>query len=137
KGKIFISVNDKDKRSIIHIAKRLAELNFKLIATKGTAQILKKNGIDIETVSKISEGRPNILDLIKNGEIALMINTPSGKGSKKDQLLLRRSAINYNIPYITTISGAAAAVNGIEFLIKRELKVKSLQEYHSFLQTPV
>ena len=82
-------------------------------------------------VLKIGEGRPNIADLIKNGEIDLIINTPSGKKSHTDQLSLRSLAVMYNIPYITTISGASAAVNGIEFLQKGEIEVKALQDYHS------
>jgi carbamoyl-phosphate synthase large subunit len=116
KGRVFISVRNKDKRSIIFIAKKLADLGFSLVATTGTAKVLVKNGLEVTSVLKIGEGRPNIADMIKNGEIDLTINTPSGRKSHADQLNLRSLAVMYNVPYITTISGASAAVNGIEFL---------------------
>jgi carbamoyl-phosphate synthase large subunit len=130
KGKVFISVRNKDRRSIIFIAKKLADLGFALIATTGTSKVLASNGLEVKSVLKIGEGRPNIADLIKNGEIDLIINTPSGKKSHTDQLSLRSLAVMYNVPYITTISGASAAVNGIEFLQKGEIEVKALQDYH-------
>ncbi|NOQ86210.1 MAG: carbamoyl-phosphate synthase large subunit, partial [Deltaproteobacteria bacterium] len=112
KGRVFISVRNKDRRSIIFIAKKLADLGFALIATTGTSKVLASNGLEVKSVLKIGEGRPNIADLIKNGEIDLIINTPSGKKSHSDQLSLRSLAVMYNVPYITTISGASAAVNG-------------------------
>ena len=130
KGRVFISVRNKDRRSIIFIAKKLADLGFALIATTGTSKVLASNGLEVKSVLKIGEGRPNIADLIKNGEIDLLINTPSGKKSHTDQLSLRSLAVMYNVPYITTISGASAAVNGIEFLQKGEIEVKALQDYH-------
>jgi carbamoyl-phosphate synthase large subunit len=130
KGRVFISVRNKDRRSIIFIAKKLADLGFALIATTGTSKVLASNGLEVKSVLKIGEGRPNIADLIKNGEIDLVINTPSGKKSHTDQLSLRSLAVMYNVPYITTISGASAAVNGIEFLQKGEIEVKALQDYH-------
>ena len=130
KGRVFISVRNKDRRSIIFIAKKLADLGFALIATTGTSKVLASNGLEVKSVLKIGEGRPNIADLIKNGEIDLIINTPSGKKSHTDQLSLRSLAVMYNVPYITTISGASAAVNGIEFLQKGEIEVKALQDYH-------
>ena len=130
KGKVFISVRNKDRRSIIFIAKKLADLGFALIATTGTSRVLASNGLEVKSVLKIGEGRPNIADLIKNGEIDLIINTPSGKKSHTDQLSLRSLAVMYNVPYITTIFGASAAVNGIEFLQKGEIEVKALQDYH-------
>ena len=130
KGRVFISVRNKDKRSIIFIAKKLADLGFSLVATTGTAKVLVKNGLEVTSVLKIGEGRPNIADMIKNGEIDLTINTPSGRKSHADQLNLRSLAVMYNVPYITTISGASAAVNGIEFLQKGEIEVKALQDYH-------
>ncbi len=114
KGKVFISVRNKDKRSIIFIAKKLVDLGFSLFATSGTAKVLANNGLAVESVFKITEGRPNIADMIKNGEIALIVNTPSGREAHTDQLSLRSIAVLYSVPYITTISGAAAAVNGIE-----------------------
>jgi len=130
KGRVFISVRNKDKRSIIFVAKKLADLGFSLVATTGTAKVLAKNGLEVKTVLKIGEGRPNIADMIKNGAIGLTINTPSGREAHSDQLSLRSLAVMYNVPYITTISGASAAVNGIEFLQKGEIEVKALQDYH-------
>ena len=130
-GTVFVSVKNKDKRNIIYVAKQLADLGFKLMATKGTAETLGKNGLDVKFVNKVGEGRPNIVDAIRNKEIALIINTPTGKGPKTDEYHIRRAAINYNVPCITTVSGAQAAVNGIESILKGELTVKSLQEYHS------
>ena len=130
KGRVFISVRNNDKRSIIFIAKRLADLGFTLLTTTGTSKVLTSNGLEVKNVLKIGEGRPNIADMIKNGEIDLIINTPSGRKSHSDQLSLRSLAVMYNVPYITTISGASAAVNGIEFLQKGEIEVKALQDYH-------
>ena len=130
KGRVFISVRNNDKRSIIFIAKRLADLGFTLLTTTGTSKVLTSNGLEVKNVFKIGEGRPNIADMIKNGEIDLIINTPSGRKSHSDQLSLRSLAVMYNVPYITTISGASAAVNGIEFLQKGEIEVRALQDYH-------
>jgi carbamoyl-phosphate synthase large subunit len=130
KGTVFVSVRDHDKRAVIFIAKKLEDLGFKLMATGGTAKVLATNGITVQRVNKIKEGRPNVLDHIKNGEIHLLINTPSGKGPKTDEAKIRSLAVIHNIPCITTISGAMAAVNGIESMKKRALGVKALQEHH-------
>jgi len=130
KGNVFISVRDKDKRDIVFIAKKLFDLGFRIYATSGTAQVLEKSGIRVKVLPKIAEGRPNVLDLIKDGKIQLVINTPSGRIPRADEVKIRSHVILYNIPYTTTISGAQATVNGIEAMLKKELKVKSLQEYH-------
>ena len=130
KGKVFISVKNRDKRSIIFIAKKLWELGFRIVATRGTAKALMQNGIPVDSIFKVLEGRPNVVDLIKNREIALIINTPSGRKPKQDQISIRSEAVAHNIPIITTISGAAASVNGIDALMKEDLQVQSLQEYH-------
>jgi carbamoyl-phosphate synthase large subunit len=130
KGKVFISVKNRDKRAIIFIAKRLSDLGFQIVATRGTAKALSQNGIPVEVVYKVYEGRPNIVDLIKNRAIDLIINTPTGHRPKRDQVSIRAVAVAHNVPLITTISGAAASVNGIEALLKEEVHVKSLQEYH-------
>jgi carbamoyl-phosphate synthase large subunit len=131
KGSVFISVKNQDKRNIIFVAKKLADLGFGIVATSGTADALKSNDIDVEILPKLHEGRPNALDLIKDGKVALIINTPSGKATKEDEQKIRSCAILYNVPLITTVSGAQASVNGIENLIKRpKMSVKSLQEYH-------
>jgi carbamoyl-phosphate synthase large subunit len=132
RGKVFISVKNRDKPKVFGIAKKLSSLGFKIISTEGTFKFLKEKGIPVELVYKIQEGRrPNIGDLIKNGEIILIINTPSGTRSTKDAVSIRRLAVNYNIPYYTTIRGAQAAVMAIESMRKGQLKVKSLQEYYS------
>jgi len=129
KGKVFISVMNKDKRSIVFLAKKLVDLGFEMVATKGTAKVLANNGIPVQTVFKVGEGRPNIVDQIKNGEIHLVINTPSGKKPKADEVAIRSQSVAHNIPIITTLSGAEAVVNAIESL-KRGMSVKSIQEYH-------
>jgi len=134
KGNVFISVRDKDKRQVIFIAKKLKELGFQIYATSGTALALEKNGIPVKVLPKIAEARPNILDLMKDGKIQLVINTPSGRIPREDEVKIRSQVILYNIPYTTTISGAQATVNGIEALIKKDLKVKSLQLYHREIQ---
>ena len=131
KGDVFISVKNQDKRNIIFVAKKLADLGFKIMATSGTAEALKSNDIEVEVLCKLHEGRPNIVDLIKDGKVALIINTPAGKVTKEDETKIRSQAILYNVPLVTTISGAQATVNGIESLFKKkQLSVKSLQEYH-------
>jgi len=131
KGNVFISVKNQDKRNIVFVAKKLADLGFKIMATQGTADALKNNDIDVNVLPKLHEGRPNIVDLIKDGKVALIINTPTGRTTKGDDVKIRSSAILYGVPLITTISGAQASVNGIENLIKKpKIAVKSLQEYH-------
>jgi carbamoyl-phosphate synthase large subunit len=131
KGSVFISVKNQDKRNVVFVAKKLADLGFKIMATSGTADALRSNDIDVQILPKLLEGRPNIIDLIKDGKVALIINTPSGKITKEDEMKIRSHAILYNVPLITTISGAQASVNGIENLIKKpKVAVKSLQEYH-------
>ncbi len=130
-GTVFMSVMNKDKRHIVFIAKKLADLGFQIVATTGTAKVLAKSGIPITTVNKVAEGRPHIVDFIKNGEIHLIINTPSGKNPKADEVAIRTEAAAHTIPCITTISGASAAVNGIESMIQRGISVQSIQEYHN------
>ncbi|MCK9594087.1 MAG: carbamoyl-phosphate synthase large subunit [Candidatus Omnitrophica bacterium] len=130
KGNVFISVRDRDKRAVVFIAKKLVDLGFQVYSTSGTAAALEKNGIDVKILPKLSEGRPNILDLMKDGKIQMVINTPSGRIPRQDELKIRSYVVLYNIPYTTTISGAQATVNGIETLIKKELEVRSIQDYH-------
>jgi carbamoyl-phosphate synthase large subunit len=130
KGKVFISVMNKDKRSIVFVAKKLIDIGFELVATKGTAKVLANNGIPVQTAFKVGEGRPDIVDRMKNGEIQLVINTPSGKKPKMDEVAIRSQSVAHNIPCITTLSGAEAVVNGIESLLKKGMSVKSIQEYH-------
>ncbi|RUM91285.1 MAG: carbamoyl phosphate synthase large subunit [Thermovibrio sp.] len=130
-GKVFISVKDKDKPRIFGIAKKLSDMGFRIVSTEGTYNFLKEKGIPVELVYKIQEGRrPNIGDLIKNNEICLIINTPTGTKSKRDAYSIRRLAVNYKIPYYTTVRGAQAAVMAIEAMRKASLDVKPIQEYY-------
>jgi len=130
KGNVFVSVRDRDKRQVIFIAKKLADLGFNIYASTGTADVLDKSGIKVKVLPKIAEGRPNILDLMKDGKIQLVMNTPSGRIPRQDEVKIRSHVILYNIPYTTSISAAQATVNGIEALLKKDLGVKSLQSYH-------
>jgi len=131
-GKVFLSVKNRDKRAVVQIAKRLAEMGFNLVATQGTAKVLARHGMSVEVIHKVGEGwRPNIVDLMKRGEIALVFNTPEDGRARKDSYLIRRTAVMQNIPYYTTVDGAQAAIGGIETLLKSELGVQSLQEYHA------
>lgn len=129
-GKVFISVNDKDKKNIVPIARELMNMGFQIIATKGTSEILESNNIKCDSVLKISEGRPNVLDMMKNGEINLIINTPEGSNARSDGYYLRTAAVMQNIPSITTISAASAVIQGIhELKYSSKVKVKCIQEY--------
>ena len=130
KGTVFISVANKDKPSIVPIAKEMQDLGFNLVATSGTANVLKENGIKVSKVNKIAEGRPNVEDHIKNGEIDLIFNTPVGKGPKFDEYRIRQQATIRRIPIITTIPGARAAVDGIKAMKSGGFDVKCLQDYH-------
>ncbi|MHB0947283.1 MAG: carbamoyl-phosphate synthase large subunit, partial [Sedimentisphaerales bacterium] len=131
KGTVLITVNDADKSAAIEVARRFEKLGFKIFATAGTCKSFKDNGIKAEMIYKMQEGRPNILDAIKNKEIQLLINTPAGKASQTDDSYIRKAAIKYKLPYITTTAAAIAAAKGIEAIQKGKGKVKSLQEYHS------
>ena len=136
-GKVFLSVKNRDKRAVLQIAKRLAEMGFSLVATIGTAKLLQRQGMTVETVYKVNESyRPNIVDLMKRGEIALVFNTPEDGRARKDSYLIRRTAVTQNIPYYTTVDGAQAAIGGIEALLKGEISVRSLQEYHDPASRP-
>ncbi|MBI5875187.1 MAG: carbamoyl phosphate synthase large subunit, partial [Deltaproteobacteria bacterium] len=131
KGNVFISVKDDDKKDIISAAKMLKQIGFEIVATTGTAAHLKANGVDAELVRKVGEvPRPNIVDRIKSGEIAMVINTSFGAKAVADSYSIRRSALVYNVPYFTTVAGAKAASQGVASLIKQGLKVKPVQEYH-------
>jgi carbamoyl-phosphate synthase large subunit len=134
KGKIFISVSDGHKQEVVQIAQSLYQLGFELIATRGTAQVIKAAGIPALITNKVSEGRPNLVDRIKNGEIQLVVNIPSGRTARDDDQLIRRAAVNYNVPVVTTMSGARATISAIGALQSGSLGVKSLQEYHESIQ---
>ncbi|NQS89425.1 carbamoyl-phosphate synthase large subunit, partial [Patescibacteria group bacterium] len=128
-GKIFISVKSDDKRDIVFIAKKLYDMGFEIIATKGTYKVLCSNNIEAEMVGKIGEGDNRILEFVRMGQIKLIINTPSGQKGQSDMKPIRNSAVMRGIPCITTIQGAQAAVNGIESILKGDFSVKSIQEY--------
>jgi len=116
---------------VLQVAKRLADMGFTLVATAGTAKLLARQGMPVETIHKVAEGyRPNIVDLMKRGEIALVFNTPEDGRARKDSYVIRRTAVTQNIPYYTTVDGAQAAIGGIEALLKGEISVQSLQEFH-------
>ncbi len=130
-GKVFISVKDKDKPALPSMVSKLISLGFSIIATKGTASYLKKNKIKVESVNKVTEGRPNIVDYIKNKEIHFVINTVTGAKAQRDSFSIRESALQYKVTYTTTIAGAKAAINAIEVTLKKQINLKSLQEYHN------
>jgi carbamoyl-phosphate synthase large subunit len=129
-GTVFISVNDRDKESVVDVAQDLVNLGFRLISTEGTQTFLQARGIAVEKVLKLHEGRPHIIDLIKNREIDLIINTPSGIEAQQDGHKIRRTALAYKIPLVTTLAGARATAAAIRALQSGQLQVKSLQEYH-------
>ena len=130
-GAIFITVNDSDKTSVTPIARRFQEMGFKLFATSGTAKHLRGRGIPVETVLKIHEGRPNGMDMMLNGDIQLLINTPLGKESQRDDYTMRQAAIANRVAYTTTLSAASAACDAILSLRSRASSVLSLQEWHA------
>ncbi|MCA9408725.1 MAG: ATP-grasp domain-containing protein [Candidatus Omnitrophica bacterium] len=132
KGKVLISVRDEDKSAVVRIAKKLDAMKFSIVATLGTASLLKKEKIEVEQIQLTPDGKTDlnqILEMIKNDQIDLLINTPSGERSQSHMALMRASANLHNVPIITTLQGADAAVKGIEFMQNKEFKVKSLQEY--------
>jgi carbamoyl-phosphate synthase large subunit len=132
RGRIFISVSDVCKHDVVPIAQKLYQLGFELVATRGTAATIFAAGIPVAIVNKVSEGRPNLVDRIKNGEIQLVVNVPStGRTAHVDDQVIRRAAINYNVPVVTTLSGAKATASAIAALQQGKLGVQSLQEYHS------
>jgi len=131
-GKVFVSVKNADKRSVVTLAKRLAEMGFSFVATRGTARVLERHGMTVETINKVGEGyRPNVIDLMERGEIALVFNTPEDGRARKDSAEIRRTAVAQQIPYYLTVDGIQAAIGAIEALFKEEATVKSLQEYHA------
>jgi carbamoyl-phosphate synthase large subunit len=131
-GKVFVSVKNRDKRALTPLARRLVEMGFSLVGTSGTARVLERQGMTVELVHKVLEGhRPNVVDLMKRGEIALVFNTPEDGRARKDSAAIRRAAVSLNVPYYLTVDGAQAAIGAIEALLKGEQDVRSLQEYHA------
>jgi len=129
-GKVFISVSDAHKKHVASVAKQFSDLGFELVATSGTAAVLEKAGLKVQRVPKLLEGRPNVVDLLKNKEIQLAINTPSGAAPREDEVKIRTTAIYTGTPIMTTLSSAKAAALGIAALKKAGYGVKTLQEYH-------
>ncbi len=129
-SKVLITVADKYKPAVVSIAQKLHELGFKLAATKGTASYLQRVNLPVETVHKVREKRPHVVDHIKNHEFSLIINARFGQESSEDAPLIRKTALLYGVPYATTLAGAKAMVDGIEALLKGKIGVKCLQEYH-------
>lgn len=130
-GTVFVSVHDHDKEKVLPVARKFADMGFGLIATKGTARFLQAHGVKAEHVHKLSEGRPNVLDHIKNGKIQLVINTSLGKKTSSDAYKIRRATLVYGITYTTTISGAGAMAEAVGALQRGDWGVKTIQEYHA------
>jgi carbamoyl-phosphate synthase large subunit len=129
-GVVIISVNDFDKSAALKIGRDLARMGFRLMATGGTARMLARVGIEVQPVNKVSEGSPHLVDLMRAGQVALIINTPLGSASFEDGQLVRQEATRLGIPLLTTLTAAQAAVNGIRTLMTEALQVRSLQRCH-------
>ncbi len=132
-GTVFLSVKDRDKKSAVVIARRLSQLGFQLVSTSGTADFLEKNGLSVSRVLKIHEGRPNVLDIVRDSKVDLILNTPAGKATKEDETKIRSLAVARGIPCVTTIPGVLALITGIESL-QKDYEVRSLQEWHQEIQ---
>jgi carbamoyl-phosphate synthase large subunit len=135
KGTVFISVNDNDKRDAVNVARRFIELGFQIVATRGTAGVLRNAGLACKTVFKVNEGRPNAVDLLKGGSIQLAIYTTTGAPAFQDEKAIRRAAVTYRIPCITTMSGAHAAVEAVAAKLRDPIRVWNLQEIHESKKT--
>jgi carbamoyl-phosphate synthase large subunit len=130
KGTVFVSINDRDKESVVAVVKDLMDLGFKVVATAGTRKLLQEHGLtDVELVLKMHEGRPNVVDSIKNEQIQLIINTPIGAAAQIDDRYIRRNALAYKVPIVTTIAAAKATAAAIRSLQSQPLGVKALQDY--------
>jgi carbamoyl-phosphate synthase large subunit len=130
-GSAFISVNNADKPTVLPVARALVELGFRIVATRGTAAYLRAHGLPVEVVFKVNEGRPNVADEILNGKLDLVINTPLGRESFFDDRAVRRAAMVYEVPCITTLTGAAAAVSAIRATRDQSISVRALQDYYA------
>ncbi|RMF66574.1 MAG: ATP-grasp domain-containing protein, partial [Cyanobacteria bacterium J069] len=130
-GTVFVSMNDRDKQAAVPVVKDLQALGLHVVATEGTRRVLKENGLDVELVLKVHEGRPNVMDSIKNQQIQLVVNTPLGETAQVDDRAIRRTALSYKIPVVTTIAGARASTAAIRSLQSQPLEVKALQDYMS------
>jgi carbamoyl-phosphate synthase large subunit len=133
-GTVFVTVHDRDKPTVLPIIRRFHQMGFKILATSGTGQYLSGRGIPVETVLKVYEGRPNAADLIVSGAVQLLINTPLGKLTARDDYLIRRTALQHRVPYTTTMSAAAAACDAIAALKGSERTVRCLQEWYQMVR---
>jgi carbamoyl-phosphate synthase large subunit len=129
-GVVFLSTHDRDKQALVPVARRLGELGFSLIATSGTAAVLSAAGLAVQSILKVHEGRPNIEDAIRSARIQLIINTPIGRQAVHDDQYLRRAALDYAVPTVTTLAGARAAVEAITALQQQTIEVNALQDIH-------
>jgi carbamoyl-phosphate synthase large subunit len=129
-GVAFISVKESDRPTALEVARYLVKLGFQIWGTSGTAGYLRQEGLVVEAVNKVQEGRPHIVDHIKNGSVALVVNTVRTASAHLDSLSIRREALHRGVPYFTTMRGARAAAMGIESILRKELSIRSLQEYH-------
>ena len=130
-GHVFISVKDADKDQVVPIAREFSAAGFRLHATKGTLGVLEAAGVSAELVYKLTEGRPNLLDLIKNGEMQFIINTPHGQSPRRDEVAIRSAAVAHRIPIMTTLRAARMSARAIHALKAGGYEVKCLQEYHA------
>ena len=128
-GNVFLSVKDADKLRAVDLGRQLEALGFTIYSTSGTARSLRENGINVQLLSKIDEGRPTVIDMLKNGQIQMIFNTPSGMIPRKDENKIRSAAYAHNICLMTTITGAFAALNGIKALKQKRVGVRPLQKY--------
>jgi carbamoyl-phosphate synthase large subunit len=128
-GTVFVSVRDGDKERILPGIAALRDLGFKIVATRGTQRFLSENGVESSRINKVLEGRPHVVDAIKNGDIQLVFNTTEGAGALSDSRSLRRAALLHKVPYYTTLSGAIAAAEGIKAYLAGDLEVRALQDY--------
>jgi carbamoyl-phosphate synthase large subunit len=129
-GNLFISVRDADKAAVADVAREYVRLGFQIFATAGTGGALEEAGVPVNRLFKVQEGRPNVLDMLINDQIAMVINTPSGKSARADEVRIRTTALYRNVPVMTTLAGARAAANGIAELKKNGYSVRPLQSYH-------
>lgn len=137
-GTLFVSVHDRDKPAVVPIVRRFSSLGFRIVATEGTSEHLRRGGIRANVVLKVHEGHPNAADLIGSGGVQLLINTPLGKLTHRDDSILRQAALLHRVPYTTTMAAAAAACEAIEALGSRGAgEVRPLQEWHALARGPV
>jgi carbamoyl-phosphate synthase large subunit len=129
-GTVFISVRDRDKPAMVELGRLLVERGYHLIATGGTARYLRRGGLEVEAINKVHQGRPHIVDRMKDGGIAIVLNTTEGRRAIRDSYALRRAALTYKIPYYTTVAGARAVVQAMTAPAARDLAVAPLQSYY-------